>query len=132
MIHQLPLLTEKQYIATIHSRLQDSQPWKLPGLQAIVRLAWALALRGISQLPDVTGKLIVDNFTVRNKISTFNGSLEGRSSLYMYKHEHRKISRVALNETSYCCEIQTFFFLSPKRNYVKYFFPFLEPVTILF
>uniref|UniRef100_A0A8C4M722 Nucleoporin 205 n=1 Tax=Equus asinus asinus TaxID=83772 RepID=A0A8C4M722_EQUAS len=54
MIHQLPLLTEKQYIATIHSRLQDSQPWKLPGLQAIVRLAWALALRGISQLPDVT------------------------------------------------------------------------------
>ncbi|CAO2603172.1 Nuclear pore complex protein Nup205, partial [Lemmus lemmus] len=54
MIHQLPLLTERQYIATIHSRLQDSQPWKLPGLQATVRLAWALALRGISQLPDVT------------------------------------------------------------------------------
>uniref|UniRef100_H0V3Q7 Nucleoporin 205 n=1 Tax=Cavia porcellus TaxID=10141 RepID=H0V3Q7_CAVPO len=54
VIHQLPLLTERQYIATIHSRLQDSQPWKLPGLQATVRLAWALALRGISQLPDVT------------------------------------------------------------------------------
>ncbi|XP_017831104.2 nuclear pore complex protein Nup205 isoform X1 [Callithrix jacchus] len=54
MIHQSPLLTEKQYIATIHSRLQDSQLWKLPGLQATVRLAWALALRGISQLPDVT------------------------------------------------------------------------------
>lgn len=59
MIHQFPLLTERQYIATIHSRLQDSQPWKLPGLQGTVRLAWALALRGISQLPDVTGKLIV-------------------------------------------------------------------------
>ncbi|XP_049630227.1 nuclear pore complex protein Nup205 [Suncus etruscus] len=54
MIHQFPLLTERQYIATIHSRLQDSQPWKLPGLQGTVRLAWALALRGISQLPDVT------------------------------------------------------------------------------
>ncbi|KAF3819379.1 hypothetical protein GH733_013529 [Mirounga leonina] len=54
MIHQLPLLTERQYIATVHSRLQDSQLWKLPGLQATVRLAWALALRGISQLPDVT------------------------------------------------------------------------------
>ncbi|XP_021119102.1 nuclear pore complex protein Nup205 [Heterocephalus glaber] len=54
VIHQLPLLSERQYIATIHSRLQDSQPWKLPGLQATVRLAWALALRGISQLPDVT------------------------------------------------------------------------------
>lgn len=26
MIHQLPLLTERQYIATVHSRLQDSQP----------------------------------------------------------------------------------------------------------
>ncbi|XP_077687863.1 nuclear pore complex protein Nup205 isoform X3 [Eretmochelys imbricata] len=54
LMHQLPLLTERQYIATIHTRLQDSQPWKLPGLQATVRLAWALALRGISQLSDVT------------------------------------------------------------------------------
>ncbi|XP_074867342.1 nuclear pore complex protein Nup205 [Carettochelys insculpta] len=51
---QLPLLTERQYIATIHTRLQESQPWKLPGLQATVRLAWALTLRGISQLSDVT------------------------------------------------------------------------------
>ncbi|KAG6926829.1 nucleoporin 205 [Chelydra serpentina] len=54
LMHQLPLLIERQYIATIHTRLQDSQPWKLPGLQATVRLAWALALRGISQLSDVT------------------------------------------------------------------------------
>uniref|UniRef100_A0A7M4FQN5 Nucleoporin 205 n=1 Tax=Crocodylus porosus TaxID=8502 RepID=A0A7M4FQN5_CROPO len=54
LMHQLPLLTERQYIATIHTRLQESQPWKLPGLQATVRLAWALALRGISQLSDVT------------------------------------------------------------------------------
>ncbi|CAJ0959870.1 unnamed protein product, partial [Ranitomeya imitator] len=28
--------------------------WKLSGLQATVRLAWALALRGVSQLADVT------------------------------------------------------------------------------
>lgn len=68
MIHQLPLLTERQYIATIHSRLQDSQLWKLPGLQATVRLAWALALRGISQLPDVTGKLIVGNLVMRKNV----------------------------------------------------------------
>ncbi|KFQ27551.1 Nuclear pore complex protein Nup205, partial [Mesitornis unicolor] len=54
LMHRLPLLTERQYIATIHTRLQESQPWKLPGLQATVRLAWALALRGISQLSDVT------------------------------------------------------------------------------
>lgn len=57
LMHRLPLLAERQYIATIHTRLQESQPWKLPGLQATVRLAWALALRGISQLSDVTGKL---------------------------------------------------------------------------
>lgn len=68
VIHQLPLLTERQYIATVHSRLQDSQPWKLPGLQATVRLAWALALRGISQLPDVTGKLIVGTVVMRKNI----------------------------------------------------------------
>ncbi|CAI5664869.1 unnamed protein product [Oreochromis niloticus] len=29
----------------------DSQPWKLPGLQAVCRLAWALSLRVLSQLP---------------------------------------------------------------------------------
>ncbi|XP_040294299.1 nuclear pore complex protein Nup205 isoform X3 [Bufo bufo] len=54
LMHQTPLLTEKQYVAAIHQRLQDSQPWKLSGLQATVRLAWALALRGISQLTEVT------------------------------------------------------------------------------
>ncbi|XP_063785079.1 nuclear pore complex protein Nup205 isoform X2 [Pseudophryne corroboree] len=51
---QTPLLTERQYVAAIHHRLQDPQPWKLAGLQATVRLAWALALRGISQLSEVT------------------------------------------------------------------------------
>ncbi|OXB65170.1 hypothetical protein ASZ78_005286 [Callipepla squamata] len=54
LMHRLPLLAERQYIAAIHTRLQESQPWKLPGLQATVRLAWALALRGISQFSDVT------------------------------------------------------------------------------
>ncbi|XP_010142243.1 PREDICTED: nuclear pore complex protein Nup205-like, partial [Buceros rhinoceros silvestris] len=54
LMHCLPLLAERQYLAAIHTRLQESQPWKLPGLQATVRLAWALALRGISQLSDVT------------------------------------------------------------------------------
>uniref|UniRef100_UPI00398EB3E1 nuclear pore complex protein Nup205 isoform X2 n=1 Tax=Pristiophorus japonicus TaxID=55135 RepID=UPI00398EB3E1 len=54
LIHQLPLLTEREYVTAIHCRLQNSQSWKLPGLQAVVRLAWALALRGISQLPDTT------------------------------------------------------------------------------
>uniref|UniRef100_A0A671U854 Nucleoporin 205 n=1 Tax=Sparus aurata TaxID=8175 RepID=A0A671U854_SPAAU len=35
----------------MHSRLMDGQPWKLPGLQALCRLAWALSLRVLSQLP---------------------------------------------------------------------------------
>lgn len=99
MIHQLPLLTEKQYIATIHSRLQDSQLWKLPGLQATVRLAWALALRGISQLPDVTGELLVGNFVMRNSMLALN-EVFGRSLILdIHKHKHRKIPRVILNET---------------------------------
>ncbi|KAL7982496.1 hypothetical protein Chor_010094, partial [Crotalus horridus] len=54
LMRQLPLLTERQYIAAIHTRLQESRPWKLPGLQATVRLAWALTLRGISHFSDVT------------------------------------------------------------------------------
>ncbi|KAM4037197.1 nuclear pore complex protein Nup205 isoform 2-T2 [Anomaloglossus baeobatrachus] len=54
LMQQTPLLTDKQYVAAVHQRLQDSQPWKLSGLQAVVRLAWSLALRAISQLAEVT------------------------------------------------------------------------------
>uniref|UniRef100_A0A671S734 Nuclear pore complex protein Nup205-like n=1 Tax=Sinocyclocheilus anshuiensis TaxID=1608454 RepID=A0A671S734_9TELE len=50
-IHASPLLTEKQYVAAVHSRLVEGQGWKLPGLQAVVQLAWALSLRALSQLP---------------------------------------------------------------------------------
>uniref|UniRef100_A0A671U6I7 Nucleoporin 205 n=1 Tax=Sparus aurata TaxID=8175 RepID=A0A671U6I7_SPAAU len=45
-----PLLL-RQYVSAVHSRLMDGQPWKLPGLQALCRLAWALSLRVLSQLP---------------------------------------------------------------------------------
>ncbi|XP_032435561.1 nuclear pore complex protein Nup205 [Xiphophorus hellerii] len=51
LLQALPLLTERQYVSAVHSRLMDGQPWKLPGLQAVCRLAWALALRVLSQLP---------------------------------------------------------------------------------
>ncbi|XP_029697676.1 nuclear pore complex protein Nup205 [Takifugu rubripes] len=51
LLQVLPLLTEKQYVSAVHSRLMDSQSWKLPGLQATCRLAWALSLRVLSQLP---------------------------------------------------------------------------------
>ncbi|XP_039625995.1 nuclear pore complex protein Nup205 isoform X3 [Polypterus senegalus] len=51
LIHTMPLLTNKQYVAEIHNRLQDANPWKLPGLQAVVRLTWAVTLRALSQHP---------------------------------------------------------------------------------
>ncbi|XP_056137198.1 nuclear pore complex protein Nup205 [Lampris incognitus] len=51
LLQALPLLTEKPYVSAVHSCLMDGQPWKLPGLQAVCRLAWALALRAVSQLP---------------------------------------------------------------------------------
>ncbi|KAJ8391053.1 hypothetical protein AAFF_G00096740 [Aldrovandia affinis] len=51
LLQALPLLTEKEYVSAVHSRLMGGQPWKLPGLQAVVRLAWALSLRALSQLP---------------------------------------------------------------------------------
>uniref|UniRef100_A0A4W6BTD2 Nucleoporin 205 n=1 Tax=Lates calcarifer TaxID=8187 RepID=A0A4W6BTD2_LATCA len=51
LLQALPLLTERQYVAAVHSRLMDGQSWKLPGLQAVCRLAWALSLRVLSQLP---------------------------------------------------------------------------------
>ncbi|XP_011474796.1 nuclear pore complex protein Nup205 [Oryzias latipes] len=51
LLQALPLLTERQYVSAVHSRLMDNQPWKLPGLQAVCKLAWALTLRVLSQLP---------------------------------------------------------------------------------
>uniref|UniRef100_H3C417 Nucleoporin 205 n=1 Tax=Tetraodon nigroviridis TaxID=99883 RepID=H3C417_TETNG len=51
LLQVLPLLTERQYVSAVHGRLMDSQSWKLPGLQATCRLAWALSLRVLSQLP---------------------------------------------------------------------------------
>ncbi|KAK7151895.1 hypothetical protein R3I94_008282 [Phoxinus phoxinus] len=51
LLQALPLLTEKQYVAAVHNRLVEGQAWKLPGLQAVVQLAWALSLRALSQLP---------------------------------------------------------------------------------
>ncbi|XP_072256279.1 nuclear pore complex protein Nup205 [Pyxicephalus adspersus] len=54
LIQQSPLLNERQYVAAIHHRLQDPKPWKSAGLQATVRLAWALTLRGVSQLWEAT------------------------------------------------------------------------------
>ncbi|KAL0968511.1 hypothetical protein UPYG_G00267840 [Umbra pygmaea] len=51
LLQALPLLTEKQYVFAVHSRLVDGGAWKLPGLQAVCQLAWALALRALSQLP---------------------------------------------------------------------------------
>uniref|UniRef100_A0A1A8RAZ0 Nucleoporin 205 n=1 Tax=Nothobranchius rachovii TaxID=451742 RepID=A0A1A8RAZ0_9TELE len=55
LLQALPLLTERQYVSAVHSRLMDGQPWKLPGLQAVCRLAWALSLRVLSQLPQGSG-----------------------------------------------------------------------------
>lgn len=55
LLQALPMLTERQYMSAVHSRLMDGQPWNLPGLQAVCQLAWALSLRALSQLPQGSG-----------------------------------------------------------------------------
>uniref|UniRef100_A0A8B9L911 Nucleoporin 205 n=1 Tax=Astyanax mexicanus TaxID=7994 RepID=A0A8B9L911_ASTMX len=55
LLQALPLLTEKQYVSAVHNRLVEGPTWKLPGLQAVVRLTWALSLRALSQLPQGAG-----------------------------------------------------------------------------
>lgn len=59
LLQALPLVTEKQYVSAVHSRLVEGQAWKLPGLQAVVRLAWALSLRALSQLPQGSGTVML-------------------------------------------------------------------------
>uniref|UniRef100_A0A8C5FCT7 Nucleoporin 205 n=1 Tax=Gadus morhua TaxID=8049 RepID=A0A8C5FCT7_GADMO len=51
LLQALPLLTERDYVLAVHNRLLEGPTWKIPGLQAVCRLAWALALRALSQLP---------------------------------------------------------------------------------
>ncbi|XP_078453204.1 nuclear pore complex protein Nup205 isoform X1 [Lampetra fluviatilis] len=48
---QLPLM-DREYVHVVHTRIMDQHEWKVPGLQATVRLAWAAGLRGVSQLPE--------------------------------------------------------------------------------
>uniref|UniRef100_A0A8C5ESB0 Nucleoporin 205 n=1 Tax=Gouania willdenowi TaxID=441366 RepID=A0A8C5ESB0_GOUWI len=65
LLQAMPLLTERQYVSAVHSRLMDGQPWKLPGLQAVCRLTWALSLRILSQLPQ--GSALVE-FTEADEV----------------------------------------------------------------
>ncbi|XP_077372044.1 nuclear pore complex protein Nup205 [Festucalex cinctus] len=51
LLQGLPLFTERDYVSAVHNRLMASQPWNLPGLQAVCCLTWALCLRALSQLP---------------------------------------------------------------------------------
>ncbi|XP_053478778.1 nuclear pore complex protein Nup205 [Ictalurus furcatus] len=51
LLQALPLVTDRKYVSGVHSRVVADVTWKLPGLQALVRLAWALSLRAVSQLP---------------------------------------------------------------------------------
>lgn len=55
LLQALPLVTDRQYVFAVHSRVVEDGTWKLPGLQALVRLAWALSLRALSQLPQGAG-----------------------------------------------------------------------------
>ncbi|XP_060933087.1 nuclear pore complex protein Nup205 [Limanda limanda] len=79
LLQALPLLTERQYVAAVHNRLMDGQPWKLPGLQAVCRLAWALSLRVLSQLPQ--GSALVE-FTEADEALT-DQALLGDVFLFM-------------------------------------------------
>ncbi|XP_038608368.1 nuclear pore complex protein Nup205 isoform X2 [Tachyglossus aculeatus] len=102
LIHQLPLLTERQYIGSIHARLQDSQLWKLPGLQATVRLAWALALRGISQLSEVTEFTEADEamaeLAIADNVFLFlTESVVGSENFYQEEFYIRKIHNLITN-----------------------------------
>ncbi|XP_066540333.1 nuclear pore complex protein Nup205 [Hoplias malabaricus] len=74
LLQAMPLLTEKQYVSAVHSRLVEGQAWKLPGLQAVVRLAWALSLRALSQLPQ--GAALVE-FTEADEALADQALLEG-------------------------------------------------------
>ncbi|XP_062246685.1 nuclear pore complex protein Nup205 [Platichthys flesus] len=79
LLQALPLLTERQYVAAVHNRLMDGQPWKVPGLQAVCRLAWALSLRVLSQLPQ--GSALVE-FTEADETLT-DQALLGNVFLFM-------------------------------------------------
>uniref|UniRef100_A0A3P8UYZ2 Nucleoporin 205 n=1 Tax=Cynoglossus semilaevis TaxID=244447 RepID=A0A3P8UYZ2_CYNSE len=99
LLQALPLLTERQYVGAVHSRLMADQPWRLPGLQAVCRLAWALSLRVLSQLPQ--GSALVE-FTEADEALTDQALLgdvflfikEGMLGCESFAHEEFYIRRL--------------------------------------
>ncbi|XP_030645807.1 nuclear pore complex protein Nup205 [Chanos chanos] len=81
LLQALPLLTDKHYVSAIHTRLLEGPAWKIPGLQALVRLTWALSLRALSQLPQ--GSALVE-FTEADEALT-EQALQGNVFLFLTK-----------------------------------------------
>ena len=55
LLENLPLLSDKLFIPDVHHAIFSPQKWQNPGLKAIVRFAWSLTLRALSQYPSVPG-----------------------------------------------------------------------------
>lgn len=62
----------------------DGQPWKVPGLQAVCRLAWALSLRVLSQLPQGSGKDCVSRLSIKNGILILKYQFSKRIAISCY------------------------------------------------
>ena len=54
-MQNLPLLSDPEFIPDIHRAIFSPQKWHNPGLKAVVRFAWSLTLRALSQYPSVPG-----------------------------------------------------------------------------
>ncbi|XP_052809828.1 nuclear pore complex protein Nup205-like [Mya arenaria] len=51
----MPVFSDPAYIQDIHKELRDGSAWAVPGLRAVVQLAWGVTLRQLSQYPQAAG-----------------------------------------------------------------------------
>ncbi|KAK2179080.1 hypothetical protein NP493_515g00009 [Ridgeia piscesae] len=53
LAQNLPMLSDPMFIPEVHRAIFSPQKWQNPGLKAVVRFAWSLTLRALSQYPNV-------------------------------------------------------------------------------
>ena len=66
---KMALLDDPLFIPDVHKLMMSEEVWSCDGLQAVVRLAWALALRSVSNFSTVSTGMMNDVIAIGVSLS---------------------------------------------------------------
>uniref|UniRef100_T1JB70 Partial AB-hydrolase lipase domain-containing protein n=1 Tax=Strigamia maritima TaxID=126957 RepID=T1JB70_STRMM len=55
LLQKIPIISDPDFIPTIHKELSDANQWEQPQMKAVFQFAWAVSLRILSQQPNMQG-----------------------------------------------------------------------------